>query len=246
MNIKKNLTKVISLSLLVMAIVPGCSVFPKAVEPTPLPTNTIAPLPMPTNPLPPPPTAEPSPTFTEIPPSPIPPTETVTPLPIMMETATPLPPQGSASSGTSRCNGLHGRLEVRVYIGEAASVGMEAFSIGEIPFGVTTSYAPYRIQGKGKLVQKGKTEEDWGFYKADINMTGSVSGQCLTGEHDGELRLNVSLAGNRTVTVRARGFNKTFTLSGGDNIPITMMWQEGYYWAANEWIFVIHKGPGED
>lgn len=241
MNIKMTLPKVISLSLLVAIFVSGCGIFPQAATSTP----TLTPTSLPTNTLP-PPTPEPSATFTAIPPTPVPPTPTVTPLPVMMETATPLPTQASSSSGTSRCYGLNGRLEVRAYVPEAAGVGLEPFSIGEIPFSVVTNYVPYRIQGKSKLVYKGKTEEDWGSYKGDINMMGSVTGQCLTGEHDGELRLNVALSGNRLIVVRSRGYNKQFPWSGGNNIPITLFLSEGYTYTTDEWVFVLHKGPGED
>lgn len=135
---------------------------------------------------------------------------------------------------------------MRILVPEAAAVGYKPFTIGEIPFSVTTEYAPYRIQGKSKLVYKGKTEEDWGSYKGDVNLTGSISGQCMTGENDGELRLNVSMNGNQLVVIRSRGFNKQFPWSGGVSIPLIFGHSEGYSMSGEEWLFVLHMGPPKE
>lgn len=243
MNFNKLFLRVITFSILLAISIQGCSI----ISPEPTSTPTLAPTPLPTDTLV--PTIEPSPTITLIPPTSSLPTETVTPFPVASETPNvevPTETPKSASSGTSRCYGMNGRIEVRVIVPEAAGYGLDPFSIGEIPFYVTTQSVPYRVEGKSKLVYKGKTEEDWGSYKGDINLMGAISGQCMTGENDGELRINISMSGKQTVVIRAKGFNKQIPWSGGVSIPLIFGWSEGYTMAGEEWLFVLHKGPGEE
>lgn len=243
MNFNRKMTRVFTLCVLLVIFVQGCSTSTPEPTVTPMPS----PSPLPTNTVP--PTVEPSPTFTP-PPVPNLPTETVTPLPISTNdpnavVAAETPTETPKSSGVSRCYGMNGRIEVRVVVAEAAGM-VDPFSIGEIPFTVTSQYAPYRVSGKSKLVYKNKTEEDWGSYKGDINLMGSISGQCMTGENDGELRINISMNGKQTVVIRSKGFNKQIPWSGGVSIPLIFGHSEGYSMAGEEWLFVLHMGVAEE
>jgi hypothetical protein len=236
------MTRVFTLSVLLVISIQGCSIFPQAATSTP----TLTPSPLPTNTLP--PTQEPSPTYTP-PPVPNLPTDTVTPLPIATNDPNAVvivdtPTETPKSSSVSRCYGMHGRIEVRAVVAEAAGL-VDPFSIGEIPFAVTTEYAPYRVSGKSKLIYKQKNEEDWGSYKGDINLMGSISGQCMTGENDGQLRINVSINGSQLVVIRSKGFNKQIPWSGSVSIPLILGHSEGYSMAGEEWLFVLHKGISE-
>lgn len=242
MNTKKLLLRVFTLSVLIAISIQGCSI----ISPAPTSTPTTTPSPIPTNTLP--PTIEPSPTITLVPPTSSLPTETVTPLPVATEAPiqeTPTETPQSASSGTSRCYGMIGRIEVRVVVPEAAGL-VDPFTIGEIPFEVTTYSVPYRVAGKSKLVYKDKIEEDWGTYKGDISVVGSITGQCMTGENDGELHLTIMLNGKRFVVVRSKGFNKQITWDGGDSFPLIFGWSDGYTMSGNDWLFILHKGYGEE
>ncbi|MBN1537567.1 MAG: hypothetical protein JW908_12590 [Anaerolineales bacterium] len=237
MIIKKLVIRVFTLSLLLAFFTQGCSLFPQS----PTSTPTLTPSPLPTDTLV--PTEIPVPTDTLVPPTSSLPTETMTPLPVATEApVVETPTETPQSVSLSRCYGLHGRLEVRIVVAEAAAVGMKPFTIGEIPFYVTTEYAPYRIQGKSKLVYKQKNEEDWGTYKGDVNLMGSVTGQCVAGENDVELRLNISMSGSQVVVVRSKGYNKQFPWSGGVNIPLTFGLMEGYTMSDEGYVFVLHKG----
>jgi len=140
---------------------------------------------------------------------------------------------------------MYGRIEVRVVVSEASGL-VDPFTIGEIPFEVTTQYAPYRVAGRSKLIYKNKTEVDWGSYKGDINLLGTITGQCMTGENDGELRLTINMSGNQFVVIRSKGFNKQIPWSGGASIPLTFGYSEGYTMAGEEWLFILHKGVGEN
>jgi hypothetical protein len=244
MNFKRTMTRVSTLSVLLVLAIQGCS----PSSPAPTSTPTASPSPLPTNTLP--PTPEPSPTFTP-PPVPNLPTETVTPLPIATNDPNAIvvadtPTETPKSSGISRCYGMTGRIEVRTVVAEAAGLGLDPFSIGEIPFEVTSQYAPYRVAGKSKLVYKQKVEEDWGTYKGDINLMGSISGQCLTGDKDGELHLNISINGSQTVVIRSKGYNKQIPWSGGANIPLIFGHSEGYTMAGEKWLFILHMGPPKE
>ncbi len=244
MNFKRMMTRVFTLSVILIIFAQGCSTSTPAPTSTPLPSST----PMPTNTVP--PTVAPSPTFTP-PPVPNLPTETVTPLPIATNdpnaiVAAETPTEGPKNSGVSRCYGMTGRIEVRAMVPEAAGLGLDPFSIGEIPFEVTTSYAPYRVAGRSKLVYKDKTEEDWGTYKGDINLMGSISGQCLTGDKDGELHINISINGSQLIVIRSKGFNKQIPWSGGVSVPLILGHSEGYSMAGEKWLFVLHMGPGQE
>ena len=50
----------------------------------------------------------------------------------------------------NRCKGISGELEMKILVGPAAAVGLEPFSVGQIPFTVT-SQDPYTMQGKTHL-----------------------------------------------------------------------------------------------
>jgi hypothetical protein len=238
------MTRVFTLCVLLAIFVQGCSTS----TPEPTVTSLPSPSPLPTNTVP--PTVEPSPTFTP-PPVPNLPTETVTPLPISTNdpnavVATEAPSETPKSSGVSRCYGMVGRIEVRAVVAEAAGLGLDPFSIGEIPFEITSQYAPYRVAGKSKLVYKNKTEEDWGTYKGDINLMGSISGQCLTGDKDGELHINISINGSQLVVIRSKGYNKQIPWSGGVSIPLIFGHSEGYTMAGEKWLFILHMGPPKE
>ena len=180
-------------------------------------------------------TQAPTPTPTSTPsgevPSPEPvPTATPTPVTVLPGRATPAP------TIASPCGGLSGSIEVRILVGPADAVGLEPYSVGSVPFAVTSSEPPYIVQGQGHLSYQDVLVEDWGTYEVTLDMDISLSGEC--GEEGLDLVLEMS--GSQLVEVTAEGFHQQYPWAGVHTLNLVFPLVEGSTAEGEGYILVLH------
>ena len=161
-------------------------------------------------------------------------------------TPTPTPPGGGAPSiepspvAATRCAGLSGELEMMVLVGPAEAAGLEPFAVGVIPFSVQSSGGVYAIRGGGPLSYQEVLTEEWGTYTVSLDMDTSIAGECV-GEKGSEiLNLEVDMAGEQLLEVRADGFSGDYPWSGSHVSNLSLPLEEGSTADGEGWAFVLH------
>jgi hypothetical protein len=162
-------------------------------------------------------------------------------------TATPTPtmlvgvaPGSNEPPSENRCKGLSGMLEVQILAGPAAAVGLEPFSVGEVPFSVVSDSPPYAAQGGGSVSYHNMLQEDWGTYTVNMDLVLTVTGECTGAAGTELLELSVELSGDQMVEVRADGFQGDYPWSGSQTLNLSFPLQEGAMAAGEGWAFVLH------
>jgi len=181
------------------------------------------------------PTATPTPTET---PRPGGPDDVVSPTPTVVvvigDDATETPPP----TPDSPCDGVSGTIEVFILIGPAAAVGLEPFSVGSVPFTVSSGGAPYVVQGSGHLSYQDILVENWGTYEVTFEADVSVEGECT----DQGLVLTATMDGYQFLEVTAEGFHGEYPWEGEAALPLVMPLVDGTMVEGEGYMFVLHLG----
>ena len=140
----------------------------------------------------------------------------------------------------SRCAGLGGELEIQVLVGPAEVVGLTPYSVGSIPFSVTSDEVPYIIQGGGSFDYDDILVEEWGTYEVSMFMNGSVNGTCVDDEAGEELALSLELTGSQLVVVTAEGFSGEYPWEGTLPFDLVFPIEEGASFEGEGYVIVLH------
>lgn len=163
-------------------------------------------------------------------------TEIPTPTPtLVVQEVPPTPP-----TSISPCSGLSGELEVQVLVGPAEAVGLEPYSVGTIPFSVTTDETPYLVSGGGQLVYADMLVEEWGSYSVDLVMDTIINGECEDTGTDGELVLAAEMTGTQMVEVIAEDFHGEYPWEGSIPFDLVFPLEEGASIDGEGWAFILH------
>ena len=141
---------------------------------------------------------------------------------------------------TNSCQGLSGTVEVLVLAGPAEAVGLEPYAVGNIPFAVTTSDAPYLISGEGPIVYEDMLVEDWGTYTVTMDLDISIEGECVPSEESAALQLALTMAGEQLVVVDAEGFYGEYPWEGTHTLDVVFPLEEGAYFKGEGFAFSLH------
>ena len=179
------------------------------------------------------PTPTPTPTATPTPASVLP-VETASPTPTLVPLGEPVSPTPSLT--TSPCDGLSGTIEVRVLVGPAAAVGLEPFSVGSIPFSVSSGGPPYLVQGQGYIPYEEILTEDWGTYEVVLDLNITISGECGA---EG-LVLVLEMTGSQFVEVNSPDFHGEYPWDGQHTFNLTFPLVDGAAVEGDGWVFVLH------
>lgn len=161
-------------------------------------------------------------------------------------TATPTPTkiiQAAPPTQTiipSRCAELSGELEIQVLVGPAEIVGLTPYSVGSIPFSVTSAEAPFTIQGGGSFDYDDILVEEWGTYEVSLSMSGSVNGTCVDDGSGQQLALNLELTGSQLVVVTAEGFSGEYPWEGTLPFDLVFPIEEGASISGEGYVIVLH------
>jgi hypothetical protein len=161
-------------------------------------------------------------------------------------TPTPTNPVGSGSesltpdSNRCDCEGLSGTIEVRVLAGPAEAVGLEPYAVGDIPFSVTTSEAPYIVSGAGPIVYEDILVEEWGTYTVTLDLDISIEGECTPIEENASLQLALTMTGDQLVVVDAEGFYGEYPWAGAHTFELNFPLEEGASVEGEGFAFVLH------
>ena len=158
-------------------------------------------------------------------------------------TPTP-PPQAPAPTATlpepGPCEGVAGEIEVKILVGPAEVVGLEPHAVGAIPFSVTTTAAPYLVQGGGDISCADILQEEWGTYEVTLNMQATVGGECVPGSSGGELQLALELSGSQLLVVESPDFHGEYPWEGTVPFDLVLPLEEGASMEGEGWAFVLH------
>ena len=129
-------------------------------------------------------------------------------------------------------------------VGPAEVVGLEPYSIGFIPFAVTTTEAPYLAQGQGNLDYYDVLAEEWGTYEVTLTLDTAIQGECVDTETGGELDLVIEMTGEQFVEVTADGFHGEYPWSGTQTRSMNLPLEDGATIQGEGYIFVLHLLSG--
>ena len=158
-------------------------------------------------------------------------------------TPTPSPISGvtlDQAKNANQCKVLSGTLELQLLVGPAEAVGLEPFTVGEIPFAVVNAEEPYIIDGANLISYENILEEEWGTYTVSFNMDVMLDGLCTGIEGAEHLLVDVSMNGDQMVEVEAEGFHGEYPWSGINEIELNLPLQEGATAQGEGWQFVLH------
>jgi hypothetical protein len=240
MNLDNGHSWPILLILCLAVVLSACGSDPTPVPETPAPT---AKAPEPDAPTAEAPTSTATPTLT--------PTWTPTPLPPPPATSTPTPtpthaPLPAAPTATpepaSRCEGLAGQLEVQVLVGPADAVGLEPQAVGSVPFAVTTSQAPFLVEGQGPISYHDILVEEWGTYDVTMDMDLTVEGQCSGEAGSEQLDVTLEMVGEQLLVVDSPEFHGEYPWEGTHSLPLAFPLEQGATAQGEGWVIVLHLG----
>lgn len=144
------------------------------------------------------------------------------------------------SNTSTLCEGLSGEIEVQVLAGPAAAVGLEPFAVGNIPFMVVGGGEPYMVEGGGPVAYGDVLTEEWGTYEVTLNLDIEIVGMC-EGDAGGEqLNIELIMAGDQMVEVKAEGFHGTYPWSGTVSFDLSFPVSDGGVFEGDGWAFIIH------
>jgi hypothetical protein len=173
------------------------------------------------------------------------PTPSVSIFPTVPITPTPTITGGSStelkpSPAANRCGGLSGELEMQILVGPADAVGLEPFSVGEIPFSIVSDGEANLVQGGGAISYEGTLEEAWGTYSVSFDMEATLDGECGGEPGSEELNIIVETSGEQMVEVRAEGFQGDYPWSGTQTQNLSFPLEDGAKLEGEGWAFVLH------
>ena len=169
-------------------------------------------------------------------------TDTVPEINEATPTPTTVPQEGIETPDIppSQCEALQANLEMLILVGPADAVGLEPLSVGNLPFSVTTTDAPYLVQGGGDLNYADMLVEEWGTYEVTLNTQTTIYGECLETVDGGELHLAVEMTGSQLVEVIADNFHGEYPWEGSIPFDLVMPLQEGASMEGEGWAFILH------
>lgn len=169
-------------------------------------------------------------------------TDTVPEINEATPTPTTVPQEGIETPDIppSPCEALQANLEMVILVGPADAVGLEPYSVGNLPFSVTTTDAPYLVQGGGDLNYADVLVEEWGTYEVTLNTQTTINGECLETVDGGELHLVVEITGSQLVEVIADSFHGEYPWEGSIPFDLVMPLQEGASMEGEGWAFILH------
>jgi hypothetical protein len=133
---------------------------------------------------------------------------------------------------------------MQITVGPAEVVGLEPYSIGLIPFAVTTTEAPFLFQGGGPLDYYDVLAEEWGTYEVTLTLDTAIQGECVDTEAGAELDLLIEMTGDQLVEVTADGFHGEYPWSGTQSMSMNVPLEEGAFIEGEGYIFVLHLLSG--
>ena len=139
----------------------------------------------------------------------------------------------------SPCKGLSGELEVEVLVGPAAAVGMPPFSIGVIPFTVS-SQEPYTMQGKTHLSYNKTVYIGPNSYTVTLELDAVLTGECGVDNGINSLNMAVTLSGEQNIVAVIELVPHTFPWKGTTTINASLPIQDGATANGEVWIFILH------
>lgn len=141
----------------------------------------------------------------------------------------------------SKCSYLQAEFDVQVLVGPAEIVGLKPFSVGQIPFAVTTSQPPYLAQGQGNLSYSDVLVEEWGTYEVDLNLDTSIQGECIDKDGGEMLPVVIEMTGDQLVEVTAdEGFHMKLPWEGTHTWSMDFPLEEGAFMEGEGYVFVLH------
>jgi hypothetical protein len=112
--------------------------------------------------------------------------------------------------------------------------------VGAIPFAVTTTQAPYLVQGGGPLDYYDVLVEDWGSFEVTLNLDTMIDGDCVDTEEGERLSLTIEMTGEQVVEVTADGFHGVYPWAGTQTMNMDVPLEEGASVQGEGYILVLH------
>ncbi len=139
------------------------------------------------------------------------------------------------------CDGVTGNIELQILIGPSDAVGLEPYSVGEIPFSIVSEADSYRIEGGGPVeFYEEILSENWGTFTVKFDAQTVLSGTCIATDDYRTLNLTMLTTGEQVVEVRAEGFQSDYPWSGTPEIKVSLPLEEGSFVEGEGWSLILH------
>jgi len=148
---------------------------------------------------------------------------------------------GGENTGSNPCEGLSGTLELQLLIGPSEAVGLEPYTMAEIPFVVKTEGDAFLIEGGGPVqYYEDILEAEWGSFSVKFEGDTTISGECVSKDDIGMLNLNLEMDGSQTVEVVVEGVMTTFPWEGTPQLNTSFQIEDGTQQEGEGWVLILH------
>jgi len=149
--------------------------------------------------------------------------------------------RGGENTGSNPCEGLSGTLELQLLIGPSEAVGLEPYTMAEIPFVVKTEGDVLLIKGGGPVqYYEDILEAEWGSFSVKFEGDTTISGECVSKDDIGMLNLNLEMDGSQMVEVVVEGVKTTFPWTGTPKLNTSFQIVDGAQQQGEGWVLILH------
>jgi len=139
------------------------------------------------------------------------------------------------------CQGLSGTLELQILVGPSEVAGLKPTSVGEIPFDVISDGGIFTISGGGPMDYYAATgSHEWGTYTVTFDGDAVVSGDCVSGNNGGMLKLSVELIGEQNLEVNYEGNITNYPWSGVPQMTVNLPLEDGAMQEGEGWVLILY------
>ena len=150
-------------------------------------------------------------------------------------------PVSTQTPKTNPCQNLSGTIELQLLVGPSDAVGLDPYTIANIPFVVVSQDGIFIIEGGGPVqYYQDVYEAEWGSFTVTFEGETTVSGGCIPNGDQGTLNVIIEMVGSQTVEVVVEGMTTTYPWEGTPQLNASFPLKEGAQQAGEGWLLILH------
>jgi len=139
------------------------------------------------------------------------------------------------------CEDLSGTIELQLLVGPSDAVGLDPYTIANIPFVVVSQDGIFIIEGGGPVqYYQDVYEAEWGSFSVTFEGETTISGGCIPNGDQGTLNVIIEMVGSQTVEVVVEGMTTTYPWEGTPQLNASFPLKEGAQQAGEGWLLILH------
>ena len=161
--------------------------------------------------------------------------------------ATPTSTKTSGGGGgveipdSNPCEGISGTFELQLLIGPSDAVGLEPYTMADIPFVVKSEQGMFFVEGGGPVqYYEDILDAEWGSFTVKFDGETTVSGECVSLDENGILNVILEMNGTQTVEVVVDGAQTSFPWEGTPQLSTSFPIKNGAQQEGEGWLLILH------